>query len=103
MQKSYATVSLCGCTVTNPFREKIIQLVVNKWFDRFILCVIVANCVMLALEDPNAEKSQAYEIVDYVFLGIYTLEMVLKIIAMGFVMKPYSYLRDPWNVVSNPL
>lgn len=26
--------------------------------------------------------------------------MVLKIIAMGFVMRPYSYLRDAWNVVS---
>lgn len=26
--------------------------------------------------------------------------MVLKIIAFGFLFKPYSYLRDPWNIVS---
>ena len=72
----------------------------NPWFDRFILTTILANCVVLAIEDPNGEKSKAIEIIDMVFLTIYTLEMIFKIIAMGFVMKPYSYLRDSWNVVS---
>ena len=35
-----------------------------------------------------------------VFLIIYTTEMVLKIIAMGFFMRAHSYLRDAWNIVS---
>jgi len=26
--------------------------------------------------------------------------MCLKIIAMGFALRPYSYLRDAWNIVS---
>lgn len=26
--------------------------------------------------------------------------MILKIIAMGFIMRAHSYLRDPWNIVS---
>jgi len=25
--------------------------------------------------------------------------MVLKIIALGFLFKPHSYLRDAWNIV----
>jgi hypothetical protein len=33
-------------------------------------------------------------------LVIFSVETILKIIAMGFVSKPYSYLRDSWNVVS---
>ena len=50
-QKNYATVSLCCLSVTNHFRNKIIQIVaVNPAFDRFILVVIVVNCVFLALD-----------------------------------------------------
>lgn len=35
----------------------------------------------------------------YVFLGVYTVEMILKILARGFVADPYTYLRDGWNVL----
>ena len=37
--------------------------------------------------------------IDFIFLLIYTTEMVLKIIAMGFFMRPHSYLRDGWNIL----
>lgn len=37
--------------------------------------------------------------IDLVFLCIYTTEMSLKIIAMGFVMREYSYLREGWNIM----
>merc|ERR1712185_94964 len=33
---------------------------------------------------------------DYVFTAIFTLEFVLKVVAMGFAGKR-SYLDDPWN------
>jgi len=33
------------------------------------------------------------------FLIIYTIEMILKVIALGFCMQQNSYLRDPWNVL----
>ena len=38
--------------------------------------------------------------IDFVFLIIYTWEMMMKIIAMGFFMRAHSYLRDSWNIVS---
>lgn len=51
-QRNYATVSLCYLTVTNPFRDKIIQIVtINPWFDRIILLVILFNCAFLAIDD----------------------------------------------------
>jgi hypothetical protein len=34
-----------------------------------------------------------------VFLIIYTIEMILKIIAQGFFMRAHSYLRDTWNIL----
>ena len=33
----------------------------------------------------------------YLFAAAYTMEMMLKILAMGFVLHRYAYLRDPWN------
>ena len=99
--KNYATVSLCCLSVTNPFRNKIIQLVaVNPWFDRLILITIMINCVFLALDKEVKAVTDNNEAIDFVFLQIYTLEMVLKVIAMGFVMRAHSYLRDSWNIVS---
>ena len=99
--KNYATVSLCCLSVTNPFRNKIIQLVaVNPWFDRLILIVIMINCVFLALDMEVDAVTDNSVTIDFVFLQIYTLEMILKIIAMGFFMRAHSYLRDSWNIVS---
>ena len=40
------------------------------------------------------------DLLDLIFLIIFSIEMCLKIIAMGFFSKPFSYLRDAWNVVS---
>mmetsp|Transcript_12403 Transcript_12403/g.1856 ORF Transcript_12403/g.1856 Transcript_12403/m.1856 type:complete len:100 (+) Transcript_12403:113-412(+) len=92
--KSYADVALCCCTVTNPFRQKVIGIVLNPWFDRFILLVILANCITMAMSDPN-ETVEWIEIAELVYLVIFTIEMILKVIAMGFVTKANSYLRDP--------
>mmetsp|Transcript_34799 Transcript_34799/g.53440 ORF Transcript_34799/g.53440 Transcript_34799/m.53440 type:complete len:157 (+) Transcript_34799:722-1192(+) len=39
------------------------------------------------------------EQIDLIFLIIYTIEMVLKIVAMGFFMRAHSYLRDAWNIL----
>ena len=51
------------------------------------------------MDDPNVDPLPFQKIFDDIFQSIYTLEMVLKIIAFGFLFKPFSYLRDPWNVV----
>jgi len=102
-QKNYATVSLCCLSVTNPFRNKVIQIVaINPWFDRFILVVIIVNCFFLAMDNEVEFITKHSDLIDLVFLIIYTAEMVLKIIAMGFFMRAHSYLRDTWNVVSTP-
>jgi hypothetical protein len=41
--------------------------------------------------------SEAIEEAEYVFLFIYSIEMYIKIIAKGFVLNKYTYLRNPWN------
>lgn len=91
---------MCCLSVTNPFRNKIINLVaINPWFEKFILVVILINCVFLAMDNEVQFVKDHSEDIDIIFLIIYTIEMLLKIIAMGFFMRAHSYLRDSWNIL----
>ncbi|KAL8566099.1 hypothetical protein ACOMHN_051825 [Nucella lapillus] len=35
--------------------------------------------------------------IKHVFLGIYTVEAIVKLLARGFILKRFTFLRDPWN------
>jgi len=62
--------------------------------------VIIANSLKIAMEDPTNEENSAFSIIiENLFLSLYTLEMLLKIICLGFVLNKGSYLRDPWNIL----
>jgi len=34
---------------------------------------------------------------EIIFTAIYTYESAIKVFARGFILDPFSYLRDPWN------
>lgn len=96
--KAYSDVALGCCTVTNPIRKAVLNLVLNVWFERLFLFIIICNCIEIALQvelDDN-EISFGFEVL---FTCLYTIEMILKIIAMGFIIERGSYLRDPWNTI----
>ena len=59
------------------------HFVVNlRYFDLFIMIVICASSIALAAEDPVHENSSRNRILngfDFVFTGVFTVEMVLKV------------------------
>ncbi|RMZ93884.1 sodium channel para isoform X6 [Brachionus plicatilis] len=57
-----------------------------------VMLTILANCFIMALP-----ASSVPEFTEIVFTLIYTFEAFLKIIARGFCMKKFTFLRDPWN------
>ena len=71
----------------------------NPWFDRFILLIILLNTLFLALDQEVDIVTNYDDKIDLTFLIIYTVEMVLKIIALGFFMQNNSYMRDAWNIL----
>lgn len=74
----------------------------RKSFDGFILLCIIASSICLAAEDPvneEAQRNKDLAIADYIFTAIFTVEMSIKIIALGLVFHPGAYLRDWWNVL----
>lgn len=77
--------------------------VVNlKHFDTFIMLVISLSSIALAAEDPVDEKSMRNEIlnkIDYGFTLVFTIETLLKVVDLGIILHPGSYLREFWNVM----
>ncbi|XP_071072429.1 sodium channel protein type 1 subunit alpha isoform X10 [Dasypus novemcinctus] len=58
-----------------------------------IMCTILTNCVFMTLSNPPDWTKN----VEYTFTGIYTFESLIKIIARGFCLEDFTFLRDPWN------
>uniref|UniRef100_A0A2C9JM80 Voltage-dependent calcium channel alpha-1 subunit IQ domain-containing protein n=2 Tax=Biomphalaria glabrata TaxID=6526 RepID=A0A2C9JM80_BIOGL len=87
---------------TNPIR-RFCHFVVNlRYFDLFIMIVICASSVALAAEDPVFEESYKNKILnyfDFVFTGVFTIELVLKAVDLGIILHPGSYIRDLWNIL----
>ena len=84
---------------TNYFRIFCMRLILNKWFDRFILFLILCSTARLVVDTfvSGYEFVLAFDILDAIFNIIFLLECLLKVFAMGFVMDEGSYLRDNWN------
>lgn len=48
--------------------------------------------------DPSKSvRNQISAVASPIFTVLFTLECVIKVIAMGFVLDKGSYLRDAWN------
>lgn len=61
------------------------QIAESKTFDRFILLCIIVNSVTLAFYDPRElspiDEQIPLEFLDNFFLGVFTLEMIIKVCA----------------------
>jgi hypothetical protein len=70
----------------------------HRYFQAFIIACILLNTVLLALEDPSLTiQPEPYQTMELSLLYIYTAEMIIKVIPMGFVFSKGTYLRDNWN------
>ena len=85
----------CTRMPTNKTRRHFWKLVTSERFEAFIITVIILNIVFMALEHymQSVAFDKVLEYSNYVFVGIFILEMTLKIIAF----KLLDYLGDNWN------
>ncbi|OQR66800.1 voltage-dependent calcium channel type A subunit alpha-1-like [Tropilaelaps mercedesae] len=85
------------------FIRRAAHFVVNlRYFDLFIMVTISMSSIALAAEDPVDEESASNTILnyfDYAFTGVFTVEMILKVLDQGVILHPGSYCRDPWNIL----
>ncbi len=72
------------------------QLLESTRFQYFIIGVIVINAITLGMEtspDLVARYGSVLHLLDRVALGIFTVEIVAKLITYRF-----RFFRDPWNI-----
>ncbi|KAI5107236.1 sodium channel protein type 2 subunit alpha, partial [Silurus meridionalis] len=72
------------------------KFVKDPFVDLFITICIVINTLFMAMEHHNKAKhfGAVLTVGNYVFTGIFTAEMILKIVAMD----PYYYFQEKWNI-----
>ena len=78
---------------------RLARIVAAPWFTTVVLIVIVVNAVALGLEtyDGIADRfGDALGVVNDVCLGIFVVELVLRIGAYG--RRPWDFFRSGWNV-----
>ncbi|NXN36458.1 SCN5A protein, partial [Rhinoptilus africanus] len=93
-----ATRALWIFSPFHPIRRTAIKILVHSYpfFTLFIMCTILTNCVFMALtESSKTSASPSWN--KYTFTGIYTFESLIKILARGFCLNEFTFLRDPWN------
>lgn len=103
-------VSLSGPTSLFLFAEahplrRLAKFIID-WppFEYTILATIIANCLVMALEEhlPGGDRTTLavqLEQSEPYFLTIFCIEASCKIIALGLIMHPNSYLRNVWNIM----
>ncbi|XP_061087083.1 sodium channel protein type 4 subunit alpha A isoform X3 [Conger conger] len=77
----------------SPLRRGSIKILIHSLFSIFIMITILSNCVFMTMSKPPPWSKT----VEYVFTGIYTFEATIKMLSRGFVVGPFTFLRDPWN------
>ncbi len=76
--------------------SKVKKFVENQAFQNFILGVIVFNCVLMGLQTSavlTAKCGDLLNLLDNICLGIFIVELGLKIIAYN-----KNFLKDGWNI-----
>ncbi|XP_056590572.1 calcium channel, voltage-dependent, P/Q type, alpha 1A subunit, b isoform X1 [Triplophysa dalaica] len=87
-------------STTNPFRRCCHYILTLRYFEMCILSVIAMSSIALAAEDPVSPESPRNNVLryfDYVFTGVFTFEMLIKMVVLGLVFHEGSYFRDLWN------
>ncbi|KAK7119161.1 hypothetical protein R3I94_021118 [Phoxinus phoxinus] len=80
----------------NPYQYKFWYVVNSTGFEYIMFVLILLNTICLAVQHYGQSEMFSYvmDILNMVFTAVFTVEMVLKLIAF----KPRGYFGDAWNV-----
>ncbi|KAJ9447984.1 Sodium channel protein 60E [Diplonema papillatum] len=88
------------CSPPAPVWRAALAVTRFRFFDLAVLIVIVTNLVFIALdhpalEDDNPSLFETLRVGDYIFVTLFSVEMLVKMAAWGVS----GFMRDQWNVV----
>lgn len=71
----------------------------SKWFQNFVTIAILVAGVLVGVatyQDFSTKHEDILELLNKIILGIFIIEIVVKILAEG--KKPWLYFTDGWNI-----
>lgn len=74
-------------------------------FDHIILCLIILSSIKLVIDtflinfDENSVELTVSFWLDLGFTSLFTVELIAKAVAFGFIFDKETYLRDSWNQI----
>ena len=83
--------------IRNEYHKLIFDFVESRTFHAFIMSVILINTLILVLSTSPpiyVRTAWYFSAIDNIFLGIYIMEIVLKLYAWK-----QQFWRNPWNVL----
>ena len=101
----YDPLALGFFSIDSPARLALLRVVMRPLFDFVILGCIAGNSVLMALDNPLKDEGNPTDFekqlktFELIFNVIFTVEMLLKILALGFVRGELTYLQSPWNIL----
>ncbi|XP_075996190.1 voltage-dependent L-type calcium channel subunit alpha-1D [Genypterus blacodes] len=80
----------------NPYQYKFWYVVNSTGFEYIMFVLIILNTLCLAIQHHGQSQLFSYsmDVLNMVFTGVFTVEMILKLVAF----KPRGYVGDAWNV-----
>ena len=106
LHPAYRYDSLCLLRSGGTIRHALFKFILWPVFDKFILTLIILNCVTLAMDEPGADGEgpqgtlgDVLTVMDSIFTWAFIVEFVLKILTLGLVLHPGSYMRNSWNLL----
>uniref|UniRef100_A0A452H8F1 Ion transport domain-containing protein n=1 Tax=Gopherus agassizii TaxID=38772 RepID=A0A452H8F1_9SAUR len=98
-----ATRALCILSPFHSIRRAAIKILVHKYPFSWLYSFYFFNNytrimgVILCLKSKSLDSPGWSKYVEYTFTGIYTFEVLIKILARGFCLNEFTFLRDLWN------
>ncbi|XP_023562395.1 sodium channel protein type 7 subunit alpha isoform X2 [Octodon degus] len=94
IMKTFFIWDCCPCWL--KLKDFCHRIVMNPFTDLFLITCIILNILIITMDHyPMSEDiMNLFSYGSLVFLGIFTAEMILKIIAMN----PYQYFQRGWNI-----
>ncbi|XP_033612299.1 sodium channel protein type 7 subunit alpha [Fukomys damarensis] len=83
----------CTLSPFSTIRGTTIKVLIHPLFQLLILISVLTDCILMTMNNLP-EWGPA---VEHTLLGIYTFEILVKVIARGIWAGPFSFFGDPWN------
>jgi hypothetical protein len=97
------TCNLLNLPAKHPLRVSAIRCISSAWWTRIINSLICVNCILLALDDPlQSPPGRALKIIESLntaFTFLFFLEILVRIVALGFHGSPGSFTSDFFNIM----